>query len=326
MSRSASSRGPFRRQRKSLDALCAALIAGLVLAGCGSSGSSSSSTAVRTTAAHAAASDGSSAVTVAGVSITKVSSLASSVPAATRSQGLNTIFYNYYPPDEFVKSGQLEGSQVDLARAVAAVLGLPFKMTASAAFDTFIPSLESGRYNASFVSLQVTPARTKVVDIVSTESTGTGFASKAGGGTPTLSTSLDLCGHRFAGIVASAYVASVQAVGAKCKSAGKPALTVATYPTDAAAELAVESGRQQYYVSGANEIAWRFSHAGGMLTAQPLDFSPVATGAAVSKASGLARPISAAINHLIKTGAYKAIMAKWHEGNFAVAKSGLFGS
>ncbi len=324
MSRSARSRGPLRSQRTSLVAVYAVLIAGVGLAGCGSSGSSSSSTAVHATAVNAAASDGSSAVSVAGVSVAKVSSLASTVPAATRSQGLNTIFYNYYPPDEFVKSGQLEGSQVDLARAVAAVLGLQFKMTASAAFDTFIPSIQSGRYNASFVSLQVTPARTKVVDIVSTESTGTGFASKAGGGTPTLSTPLDLCGHKFAGIVASAYVASVQAVGAKCQSAGKPALTIATYPTDAAAELAVQSGRQQYYVSGANEIAWRFGDAGGILTAQPLDFSPVATGAAVSKASGLAGPISAAINHLIDTGAYKAIMAKWHEGNFAVHKSALF--
>lgn len=322
MSCPSSSRALFVSRRRPSRALIAALISVSLLAGCGSTSSSSSA---GSTSASAASSDGGSAVTVAGVSVRQVPQLANMVPAASRSEGLSLLWYNFYPPDFFVQNGTLIGSQVELARAVAAVLGLRAKDTISNAFDTFVPSIQDGRFNTSFLDLLVTPARIKVVDIVSTESTGTGFAAKPGAGTPTLSTPLDLCGRSFAGIVASAYVASVQTVGDKCKAAGKPSPTIATYPTDAAAELAVRSGRQQYYVSGGNEIVWRFHNAGGELTAEPLNFAPVATGAVVSKPSGLAQPIAAAINHLIATGVYQAIMKKWHEEPFEIAKAVVYG-
>lgn len=302
-------RGPLR-------GFLAALVVLPAIAAISSSASSSASAATGTaTAATVAAT-----VTVDGVPIAKDPAIASTVPQAVRSKGLVDITDNAYPPDEMVLNGTLTGGEVDLGQAVAAVLGVPWKPTASGAFDSFIPSLLSGRYNTAWGAWIVTTARTKVMNIVSTENVGTGFAAKTGSSAPTLSTQLDLCGHSYAMVVASAFIQQLQAVNAKCKTAGKPSLTVATYPSDGASELAVESGRQEYYVSGASELVW-LKHTTAKLTQEPLNFQAVTEGAAVAKTSGLTAPIAAAMNHLIATGAYQAIMRKWGEQAFDIKHS-----
>ena len=68
-------------------------------------------------------------------------------------------------------------------------------------FDTFIPSLQNGRFNSSFTSFIVTSARTKVIDIVSLYNVGTGFAAKAGSSVKTVNSNVDLCGDNVAVIV-----------------------------------------------------------------------------------------------------------------------------
>ena len=73
--------------------------------------------------------------------------------------GLLDITYNDFAPDEYVSNGKLVGWEVDLGQAVAATLGLSWHPTSSASFDTFIPSLQNGRFNTSFTSFIVTRAR-----------------------------------------------------------------------------------------------------------------------------------------------------------------------
>ncbi len=117
---------------------------------------------------------------VDGVSIAEDTALAATVPAAVKKSGLLDITYNDFAPDEYVRNGQLVGWEVDLGHAVAATLGVAWKPTSSASFDTFVPSLQNGRFNSSFTSFIVTSARTKVIDIVSLYNVGTGFAAKVG--------------------------------------------------------------------------------------------------------------------------------------------------
>jgi polar amino acid transport system substrate-binding protein len=108
-----------------------------------------------------------SSVMVDGVSISEDPALAATVPAAVQKSGLLDITYNDFAPDEFVSNGKLLGWEVDLGQAVAASLGLAWRPTSSGSFDTFIPSLQNGRFNTSFTSLIVTTAPTKVIDKVS---------------------------------------------------------------------------------------------------------------------------------------------------------------
>jgi polar amino acid transport system substrate-binding protein len=263
--------------------------------------------------AHRSAAGSSSAMTtmVDGVSIPEDAALAATVPAAVKKAGLLDITYNDFAPDEYVSNGKLVGWEVDLGHAVAATLGLAWKPTSSGSFDTFIPSLQNGRFNSSFTSFIVTSARTKVIDIVSLYNVGTGFAAKVGSSVKTVNSNVDLCGDTVAVIVASAFIGQLSGLNPACKSAGKPTINVQTYPSDAGAELAVSSGRADLYATSVDDIGWLIHKTGHEFAEEPLNLQPGPEGVGVSRGIGLDTPITKAVNHLIGTGSYKALMSKW---------------
>jgi polar amino acid transport system substrate-binding protein len=260
------------------------------------------------TAASAGASTAGSSVTIDGKKITTNAKLAASVPAKVRSIGLADITYNNAPPDEQVVNGTNVGWEIDLGRAVAAELGLKWKLTTSGNFDGFIPGLQNGRYNASFTSFIQTPARLKQIDIVTYYNVGTGFAVKKGTSIA-IKKPTDLCGHTVAVLEGSAFIQQIQSI--KCKAAGKATITVQSFPSDSAAELAVSSGRVQIYSSSEDQLSYLIQKTAHQFVLQPLNFDPVPEGAGVTKGLGLTKPIANAMDALIKSGAYAAIMKKW---------------
>jgi polar amino acid transport system substrate-binding protein len=285
-----------------------------------------STTALLATAAFAAASAsaGTSAgysVTIDGHTITTDSALAATVPAAVQKTGLNDITYNDAPPDELVVNGKNVGWEIDLGRAVAAELGLKWNLTTSANFDSFIPGLQNGRYNSSFTSFIQTSARLKQIDIVTYYDVGTGFAVKKGSSI-SINKPTDLCGHTVAVIEGSAFIQQIESI--KCKAAGKPAVDVQSFPSDSAAELAVNSGRSDIYSSSSDQLSYLIQQTEHQFVLQPLDFEPVPEGAGVSKGLGLTKPIANALDALIKSGAYQAIMKKWSITSGLVPKATVY--
>jgi polar amino acid transport system substrate-binding protein len=137
---------------------------------------------------------------------------------------------------------------------------------------------------------------------------GTGFAVKAGNALA-INAPTDLCGHSVAVIEGSAFIQQLQ--GIKCSAAAKPAVKVQSFPSDSAAELAVSSGRSEVYSSSEDQLSWLISKAANQFKLQPLDYMPVPEGAGVTKGSGLAKPIADAMDKLIQSGVYKAVMAKY---------------
>ena len=247
-------------------------------------------------------------VRIDGRRITTDPKLAASVPAKVRAEGIRDITYSNAPPDEQVVNGKNVGWEIDLGRAVAAELGLKWQLTTSGNFDGFIPGLQNGRYNASFTSFIQTPARLKQIDIVTYYNVGTGFAVKRGSGIR-VSKPADLCGRTVAVIEGSAFIQQIQSIN--CKAAGKPAVQVQSFPSDSAAELAVSSGRVQVYSSSEDQLSYLIKKTEHQFVLQPLNFDPVPEGAGVTKGIGLARPIANAMDALIRSGAYAAIMKKW---------------
>jgi polar amino acid transport system substrate-binding protein len=299
---------PQARRRTRLTAAVAAVAALTLLAACSSSSKSGSTSGGATGAASGGSASGAS-VTIAGQTITPDSALAATVPAAVRKKGeLTDITYNNAPPDESIVNGKLVGWEVDLGAAVAAVLGLKWKPTASGAFDSFIPGLQNGRYNVSFTSFIQTPERLKQIEIVTYYNVGTGFAVKKGSSLK-INAPTDLCNHTVAVIAGSAFIQQLQ--GIKCAQAGKPAVKVQSFPSDSAAELAVSSGRSEVYSSSEDQLSWLIDQTQHQFELQPLDYMPVPEGAGVTKGLGLSKPIADAMDKLIQTGAYKAIMKKW---------------
>lgn len=269
----------------------------------------------------ASASTAHHSVTIDGHKISTNARLAASVPAKERSIGLKDITYNNAPPDEQVVNGKNVGWEIDLGRAVAAELGLKWKLTTSGNFDGFIPGLQNGRYNTSFTSFIQTPARLKQIDIVTYYNVGTGFAVKKGSSIK-IKKPTDLCGHSVAVIEGSAFIQQIQSI--KCKPSGKPAVQVQSFPSDSAAELAVSSGRVEVYSSSEDQLSYLIQKTAHQFVLQPLNFEPVPEGAGVSKSSGLAKPIAKAMDALIKSGTYAAIMKKWSIRHGLVKKATVY--
>lgn len=303
-----------QRRRRGTFAASLALIAAGMLAACSSSGGGGATTQAAAPppsggAATSGAAPAAGSVTIAGHTISPVPSLVAEVPAAVKSEGaLKDITYNNAPPDESVVNGKLVGWEVDLGQAVATELGLKWQPTVSGAFDSFIPGLQNGRYNTSFTSFIQTADRLKQIDIVTYYNVGTGFAIKQGNSL-TIKSPTDLCGHSVAVIEASAFIQQLQ--GIKCEAAGKPKVNVQSFPSDSAAELAVSSGRSEVYSSSMDQLSWLIKQTEHQFVLQPLDYMPVPEGAGVTKGIGLSKPIADAMDKLIQSGAYTAIMKKW---------------
>jgi polar amino acid transport system substrate-binding protein len=272
-------------------------------------------------ASVAAASASAYSVTIDGHTVSTNAKLAATVPASVRSTGMTDITYNNAPPDEQVVNGKNVGWEIDLGRAVAAMLGLKWNLTTSGNFDSFIPGLQNGRYNTSFTSFIQTPARLKQIDIVTYYNVGTGFAVKKG--TPlTIKTPTALCGHSVAVIEGSAFIQQIKSIN--CKKVGKPAVQVQSFPSDSAAELAVSSGRVEVYSSSEDQLSYLIQQTQHQFVLQSLNFEPSPEGVGITKGLGLTKPIANAMDALIKSGTYGAIMKKWSIVNGLVTKATVY--
>ena len=280
------------------------LFASLVVAlgaGCGGGKKTSSTTAPATT---------SSTTTSAMPGVNP--KLASEVPSKDKSKGTLTVAADAsYAPNEFIGSDghTVVGMDPDLAKALADVMGLKVKVV-NATFATIIPGLSSGKYDLGISSFTDTKARQKVVDFVTYFSAGTSFYVKASGG-PAINTLADLCGHKVAVERGTTQQMDATAQSTKCKSAGKPGVTVLVFTDQSAANLALSSGRGQVGMADSPVAAYIVKKSKGQFKLTGKVYGTAPYGIAIPKGNGMAKPILGAVKELIANGTYKTILTKW---------------
>jgi len=280
------------------------LFASLVVAlgaGCGGGKKTSSTTAPATT---------SSTTTSAMPGVNP--KLASEVPSKDKSKGTLTVAADAsYAPNEFIGSDghTVVGMDPDLAKALADVMGLKVKVV-NATFATIIPGLSSGKYDLGMSSFTDTKARQKVVDFVTYFSAGTSFYVKASGG-PAINTLADLCGHKVAVERGTTQQMDATAQSTKCKSAGKPGVTVLVFTDQSAANLALSSGRGQVGMADSPVAAYIVKKSNGQFKLTGKVYGTAPYGIAIPKGNGMAKPILGAVKELIANGTYKTILTKW---------------
>jgi len=282
--------------RSKLIALAGALVVvvALVAAGCGGSKESAQTTTATTSTAAAN------------------SKIAAEVPAKIKSKGTLTVAADAtYAPNEFIGSDghTVEGMSPDLGHALAAVMGLKVKVV-NASFDTIIPGLQSGKYDLGISSFTDTKEREKVVDFVTYFSAGTSFYVKAQGGAA-ITTLADLCGHKVAVERGTTQAADATAQSAKCKKAGKPAVTVLVFPDQNAANLALSSGRGQVGMADSPVAAYIVKKSSGQFKLSGTPYGTAPYGIAIPKGNGMAQPILDALKELMSNGTYMSILTKW---------------
>jgi polar amino acid transport system substrate-binding protein len=216
------------------------------------------------------------------------------------------------------------GWDADLANALGQVLGLKINMV-NATFDTIIPGLVSGKYGLGISSFTDTKEREQTVDFVTYFSAGTSFYVKSSGG-PDITSLADLCGHKVAVEKGTTQQADTQAQAKKCKAAGKPDVTVQIFNDQNAVNLALSSGRADVAMADSPVAAYQVKQSDGTfkLSGQPYGTAPY--GIAIPKNSGMAKPVLAALKHLMADGTYTKILDKWGVQGGAISDPAINGA
>ena len=283
----------------------------LVVTGCGSSGSSASSTKPAATSSAAS----------------PVSSIAAEVPAAVKSKGTLTVAADAtYAPDEFIASDghTVIGWDADLAKALGQVLGLKISVI-NATFDTIIPGLASGKYDLGMSSFTDTKVREKTVDFVDYFEAGTSFFVKSSGG-PDITSLSGLCGHKVSVEKGTTQQADAEAQAAKCKSAGKPTVTVEIFNDQNAANLALSSGRADVAMADSPPAAYQVKLSNGAFKLSGPAYGTAPYGIAIPKNNGMSKPILDALKQLMANGTYLKILQKWGVQGGAISTPAVNGA
>jgi polar amino acid transport system substrate-binding protein len=292
-----------------LASLLSVLCIGVVV-GCGSSSSSSSGGASPTPSASAAD-----------------PAVAKLVPAAIKSKGTLTVASDAsYAPNEFIgpDGKTVIGMDVDLIKALSGLMGLKVNV-GNVTFDAIIPGLASGKYDLGLSSFTDTKVREKAVDFVDYFSAGETFYTKVSGGTP-VNALADLCGHTVAVEKGTTEETDASTQGAKCKKAGKAGVTVLVFPDQNGANLALSSGRAQIGFADSPVAAYAVKKTNGQFKIVGQTFATAPYGLALPKNSGLAKALVAALDKLMASGKYKAILTQWGVQAGAISKPAINGA
>ncbi|MCO5973071.1 transporter substrate-binding domain-containing protein [Actinoallomurus soli] len=226
------------------------------------------------------------------------------VPANLKSA--KVAVFGDWAPEEYVENGQIKGWSVDVAKAMAARMGMTFTYQATG-FDVIIPGLNNGRYDLAVASLGVTPDRLQSLDFVPLQKEGTAFGWKKGAGLD-ITRLQDVCGKSVAVLTGAweyKYLTDNNA-----KICGSNPMRIEQFKDQPSAELAVTSGRVQLVAAGSGKLKYSAKQSGRLDTSSLL-VNAVYNGLGVKQGSPLGPALKAALQSVIADGTYARIRAKW---------------
>jgi polar amino acid transport system substrate-binding protein len=297
-----------------------ALTTTLILAACGSSGGGGP-----------ASSSGGSTSSLPS----KQSSIAAEVPSAIRSKGAVQVATDAtYAPNEFVdpSTGEIQGWDIDLAKELSAVLGIPFVIS-NADFSTIIPDLGT-RYDLGISSFSPTAQREQTVDFVTYYQAGEAWLIKAGAAS--VAQASDLCGKTVAVETGTTEESdawgfmgkkpdgtAIPGDGDNCTKAGKPDMTVHSFTKQTEANTDLIGGRADVGWLDQPVAQYQTKLEPGQLqvTGQPCSVAPY--GIAIAKGDGMIKPLTDAVKYLIDSGFYAKILQKWSVQSGAITSSAV---
>ncbi|WP_160161497.1 bifunctional serine/threonine-protein kinase/transporter substrate-binding domain-containing protein [Embleya hyalina] len=223
-----------------------------------------------------------------------------------------------YPPNEFLDGDgrSVVGMSADLIRAIGQLLGVKPRLE-NTGFDALIPSLAAGRVDLVVSSMFDTRERANTVDFVDYFTAGS-VLLVAKGNPRGIRTPADLCGAKVAvqrGTIQEDLVARAKT---RC---GPGASTPTTYDgIDAAAKRIAEGGADvgvfdlPVAVNGVRTSGGALEVVGGQIDPQPYGIALRKTDTALRDA------VRQALERLLQSGEYRAILDRWQLGAGAVSR------
>lgn len=284
-----------------------------------------------TAACGSSATTASSTTTAAGETSKKVDSIAALVPKSIADKGTLTIAAATYPPAviEPADGGSPTGWDVENVRRIAAVLGLKAEIKI-VPFDGIIAGLQAGRYDGATGEIYATDERTQTVTFVTNHSSSDALMVPTGSKITSADSETDLCGHTLAASLGSAEAALAEKLAKQCRSAGKSAITVKTFKSQAEVNLALRGGRVDAAVSSASQVAYVMSQTKNQFKLVELPWAPqYKTGFVLGRdddSEKFAEAVRAATDHLIKNGELQTILDEFNAGQGLIEKSEILPS
>jgi polar amino acid transport system substrate-binding protein len=220
--------------RLRLGALAGAAV--VLVAACGNSGSGSASSSAAAPAATTSAAASASTGTSSGTGTTAASGSSSKTYVLATSAD--------FPPFSSRSSdnpNDIVGFEPNMMKAVMGHLGLKYKWVTSD-FNGLIPAVQSGRSDAVVSDVYDTPEREKVVDFVDYLKTGLSVMVTSANASKVHSF-MDICGKTMGVLTGSApELQPAQQASAQCKKAGKPPISIKSFPAVAQEVPALSNG------------------------------------------------------------------------------------
>ena len=267
------------------------------------------------------------------ITVPTVASIRAELPASIRASGKLVIGQGAlpagFPPLSFIGDDQktLTGSEPDFGRLIAAVYGLQPEIV-NATWDNLFVGIDSGKTDVGLSNITDTETRKIKYDFASYRQDNLGFEVNKSSTWNFDNKYENLAGKTVAVGSGTNQEKILLEWQTKLKAEGKT-LDVKYYPTQAAVNLALSSGKIDIYFgpnpgiayhikgdsSGPNPTRNAGTYSGAGATLQGL------IAATTKKDNGLAKPLADAINYLIKNGQYAKWLAAYNLSNEAVPTS-----
>ena len=233
------------------------------------------------------------------------------VPEEIAARGSISIGTNPpFAPFEFKDSqGNIIGFEMDLAAAVASVMGLDLEIRQQD-FAMILPAINGGTIDFGATGFTDTEERRQGFDFIDHLYAGIQWAQQSG--EPPVDPD-HACGLTVA--VQRTTVAETDDVrpkSAECEARGEKPIEILSYETADQAATALVWGRADALSADSPITAWAIERADGKITTTGEVFAAAPYGFATPKGSQLTDAIAAAMQVLIDSGDYERILAQWN--------------
>lgn len=240
-------------------------------------------------------------------SLEKSESVAALLPKAILDAGVLRIAVpDTGKPLAYKDGDTLKGMDVDLAHAVADVLGLKAEVSLIP-FAAALTGLQANKFDISYGEFYVTAERLKVADFVTNWQDYSSFlVVKAKDYKPTALA--DICGRQIGAMAGSAELETLNKAAGEC---GDTKATISAFPSISNAILALSSGRVEGVLINRGGAQDAINNNADLDASGEIGGGPTATAVARNANSDdLLAALKGAYDHLIETGDYMKILEK----------------
>jgi polar amino acid transport system substrate-binding protein len=263
--------------------------------------------------------------------VTKDEALAAGLPPEIATAGVLRVGSNVQnPPNNFYAADGTTpvGSEVDLAKATAAKLGLRVEYS-DMAFSSLITSLQSGRIDMTMAAMNDTPERQEKIDFVDYFTSGITIMVQKGNPDGVAGPD-DLCGRSVAVNLGTSQEEFARQQSATCTQAGKGEVTITSTDSDTQNQNQLRTGRVTAILNDLPTAVYVAKTAGDgeyfeVVDSEPINGGPYGIG--VSKdAPQLSQSLKAALQSLVDDGTYGKILGAWDVSRGAITEVTINGA